>query len=155
MRNHFSIDTHTKTLKDVSREIEESKRQRKKKKVVEKDSSGELWVDRYRPKTYSDLTGDQSLFREVLKWVKQWDYCVFRKLPPQETQRDKAMRQYEDARQQNTRRFRRFDPQEVSSGCQYVDPCSFPLLFRPMILYFVQKKRFCYYPVHQDLERLL
>ncbi|KAG1151070.1 hypothetical protein G6F37_005893 [Rhizopus arrhizus] len=101
-------------LRKIEREIDESKRQRKKKKVVEKDSSGELWVDRYRPKTYSDLTGDQSLFREVLKWVKQWDYCVFRKLPPQETQRDKAMRQYEDARQQNTRRFRRFDPQETN-----------------------------------------
>ncbi|EIE90206.1 hypothetical protein RO3G_14917 [Rhizopus delemar RA 99-880] len=114
-RTGASLYLPSKTqARDVSREIEESKRQRKKKKVVEKDSSGELWVDRYRPKTYSDLTGDQSLFREVLKWVKQWDYCVFRKLPPQETQRDKAMRQYEDARQQNTRRFRRFDPQETN-----------------------------------------
>ncbi|PHZ17356.1 P-loop containing nucleoside triphosphate hydrolase protein [Rhizopus microsporus ATCC 52813] len=58
--------------------------------MIEKDNSGQLWVDKYRPKTYSDLTGDQRLFREVLRWIKQWDFCVFGKQPPQETQRDKS-----------------------------------------------------------------
>ena len=36
-----------------------------------------LWVDRYRPKRYTDLFGDECVHREVLAWVKQWDLCVF------------------------------------------------------------------------------
>lgn len=38
-----------------------------------------LWVDRYRPKRFTDLLGDERVHREVLGWVKQWDHCVFGK----------------------------------------------------------------------------
>ena len=38
-----------------------------------------LWVDRYRPKRFTDLLGDERVHREVLTWVKQWDVCVFGK----------------------------------------------------------------------------
>ena len=38
-----------------------------------------LWVDRFRPKRYIDLLGDERVHREVLAWVKQWDLCVFGK----------------------------------------------------------------------------
>jgi chromosome transmission fidelity protein 18 len=38
-----------------------------------------LWVDRFRPKRYLDLLGDERVHREVLTWVKQWDVCVFGK----------------------------------------------------------------------------
>ncbi|KAH9066444.1 P-loop containing nucleoside triphosphate hydrolase protein [Lactarius vividus] len=38
-----------------------------------------LWVDRYRPKRFTDLLGDERVHREVLAWVKQWDQCVFGK----------------------------------------------------------------------------
>ncbi len=38
----------------------------------------QLWVDKYTPKTYTGLIGDESLNRQVLSWVKQWDYCVFK-----------------------------------------------------------------------------
>ncbi len=38
-----------------------------------------LWVDRYRPKRFTDLLGDERVHREVLGWVKQWDLCVFGK----------------------------------------------------------------------------
>lgn len=41
---------------------------------------GELWVDRYRPQQYTDLLGDDRVHREVMAWVKEWDYCVFGKL---------------------------------------------------------------------------
>ncbi|KAF9651533.1 P-loop containing nucleoside triphosphate hydrolase protein [Thelephora ganbajun] len=40
---------------------------------------GELWVDRYRPQQYTDLLGDDRVHREVMAWVKEWDYCVFGK----------------------------------------------------------------------------
>lgn len=39
----------------------------------------ELWVDRYRPQQYTDLLGDDRVHREVMGWVKEWDYCVFGK----------------------------------------------------------------------------
>ncbi|KAI0063440.1 P-loop containing nucleoside triphosphate hydrolase protein [Artomyces pyxidatus] len=38
-----------------------------------------LWVDRYRPKRFTDLLGDERVHREVLGWVKEWDHCVFGK----------------------------------------------------------------------------
>ncbi|KAJ3219640.1 hypothetical protein HDU67_000128 [Dinochytrium kinnereticum] len=38
-----------------------------------------LWVDKYAPKEYIDLVGDERINREVLSWVKQWDFCVFKK----------------------------------------------------------------------------
>jgi chromosome transmission fidelity protein 18 len=38
-----------------------------------------LWVDRYRPKRFTDLLGDERVHRDVLAWVKQWDLCVFGK----------------------------------------------------------------------------
>ena len=40
---------------------------------------GDLWVDRYRPQQYTDLLGDDRVHREVMAWVKEWDYCVFGK----------------------------------------------------------------------------
>lgn len=36
-----------------------------------------LWVDRYRPRRFTDLLGDDRVHREVMAWVKEWDYCVF------------------------------------------------------------------------------
>ena len=36
-----------------------------------------LWVDRYRPKRFTELLGDERLHREVMAWVKEWDPCVF------------------------------------------------------------------------------
>ncbi|KAF9191281.1 hypothetical protein BGZ50_009496 [Haplosporangium sp. Z 11] len=42
-----------------------------------KDSNERLWVDKYRPKKYTDLMGDERVNREVLSWIKEWDQCVF------------------------------------------------------------------------------
>ncbi|TCD63546.1 hypothetical protein EIP91_005292 [Steccherinum ochraceum] len=36
-----------------------------------------MWVDRYRPQRYMDLVGDDRVHREVMAWVKEWDFCVF------------------------------------------------------------------------------
>ncbi|KAA1469409.1 hypothetical protein DENSPDRAFT_796002 [Dentipellis sp. KUC8613] len=43
------------------------------------DTDDTLWIDRYRPKRFVDLLGDERLHREVAAWVKEWDYCVFGK----------------------------------------------------------------------------
>ncbi|KAH9950273.1 P-loop containing nucleoside triphosphate hydrolase protein [Amylocystis lapponica] len=36
-----------------------------------------LWFDRYRPKRFTELLGDDRVHREVTAWVKEWDWCVF------------------------------------------------------------------------------
>ncbi|KAJ7047115.1 P-loop containing nucleoside triphosphate hydrolase protein [Mycena alexandri] len=36
-----------------------------------------LWVDRYRPRQFTDLMGNERVARETMTWVKQWDWCVF------------------------------------------------------------------------------
>ncbi|KAL8280406.1 hypothetical protein RQP46_007054 [Phenoliferia psychrophenolica] len=38
-----------------------------------------LWTDRYRPKKFTDLLGDERVHRAALLWLKEWDQCVFPK----------------------------------------------------------------------------
>lgn len=78
----------------IEKEIEEAKSRKNKKQKSSRSESTQLWADKYKPTTYMELMGDQRLNRDVLRWVKQWDYCVFKKKPSAETQRDKVMRQY-------------------------------------------------------------
>ncbi|KAE9385281.1 hypothetical protein BT96DRAFT_1007197 [Gymnopus androsaceus JB14] len=47
-----------------------------------------LWVDRYRPKTFTDLMGNDRVAREALEWLKQWDKCVFGKSKGKKRRRD-------------------------------------------------------------------
>ncbi|KAK9137857.1 hypothetical protein Sjap_008451 [Stephania japonica] len=37
----------------------------------------QLWVEKYAPKSFSELLSDEQTNREVLLWLKQWDSCVF------------------------------------------------------------------------------
>ncbi|XP_076649239.1 chromosome transmission fidelity protein 18 homolog [Halictus rubicundus] len=37
----------------------------------------ELWVDKYRPRTYIELLSDESVNRHLLHWIKLWDKVVF------------------------------------------------------------------------------
>ncbi|KAL4857961.1 Chromosome transmission fidelity protein 18 [Chlorella vulgaris] len=36
-----------------------------------------LWVDKYAPAGYIDLLSDEQINREVVRWLKGWDSCVF------------------------------------------------------------------------------
>ncbi|MFH4974686.1 hypothetical protein AB6A40_001395 [Gnathostoma spinigerum] len=36
-----------------------------------------LWVDKYAPKTFTDLLTDDRINRALLKYLKMWDECVF------------------------------------------------------------------------------
>ncbi|XP_052731273.1 uncharacterized protein LOC108326633 isoform X2 [Vigna angularis] len=36
-----------------------------------------LWVDKYAPKSFTELLSDEQTNREVLLWLKQWDSVVF------------------------------------------------------------------------------
>ncbi|KAL8128846.1 hypothetical protein V2J09_018001 [Rumex salicifolius] len=37
----------------------------------------QLWVDKYSPKSFTELLSDEHTNREVLLWLKQWDSAVF------------------------------------------------------------------------------
>ncbi|XP_061362875.1 uncharacterized protein LOC133306562 [Gastrolobium bilobum] len=39
--------------------------------------NGQLWVDKYAPKSFTELLSDEQTNREVLLWLKQWDSVVF------------------------------------------------------------------------------
>ncbi|ORY58350.1 P-loop containing nucleoside triphosphate hydrolase protein [Leucosporidium creatinivorum] len=42
------------------------------------DVDSTLWTDRYRPKRFTDLLGDERVHRSALLWLKEWDQCVFK-----------------------------------------------------------------------------
>lgn len=37
----------------------------------------ELWVDKYRPRSYLELLSDETVNRQLLYWLKLWDKIVF------------------------------------------------------------------------------
>jgi len=37
----------------------------------------ELWVDKYRPRSYLELLSDETVNRQFLHWLKLWDKVVF------------------------------------------------------------------------------
>ncbi|XP_011151397.1 chromosome transmission fidelity protein 18 homolog isoform X2 [Harpegnathos saltator] len=37
----------------------------------------ELWVDKYRPRSYIELLSDETVNRELLHWLKLWDKIIF------------------------------------------------------------------------------
>ncbi|KAI8869045.1 P-loop containing nucleoside triphosphate hydrolase protein [Ramicandelaber brevisporus] len=47
------------------------------KQQQQQQQQSQLWVDKYRPRTFVDLVSDDKTNRNVLRWLKQWDSCVF------------------------------------------------------------------------------
>ena len=37
----------------------------------------DLWTDKYRATKFVDLLGDERVHRDIMRWLKHWDYCVF------------------------------------------------------------------------------
>ncbi|KAL2918127.1 Chromosome transmission fidelity protein 18 [Polyrhizophydium stewartii] len=79
-------EVEAKRLQDqMDREILAQRQRQLRKQALEESTSDDsaqaekLWVDKYAPRMYVDLVGDERLNRQVLTWVKQWDYCVFKK----------------------------------------------------------------------------
>lgn len=69
------------------RTLRETKVTKKKKKVSKiaqeakvapgNPSIHRLWVDKYAPQGFMDLLSDELINRDVVKWMKGWDHCVF------------------------------------------------------------------------------
>ncbi|KAF6029468.1 CHTF18 [Bugula neritina] len=63
-------------LKELSEEYDEYSEEPREKE------RHRLWVDVYSPKLYIDLMSDESVNRVLLRWMKMWDYLVFKKHKP-------------------------------------------------------------------------
>lgn len=50
--------------------------------LAEAHARSQLWVDKHRPSTFTQLLGDERVHRMVLGWIKAWDPCVFKTTPP-------------------------------------------------------------------------
>ncbi|KAK0239840.1 P-loop containing nucleoside triphosphate hydrolase protein [Armillaria nabsnona] len=87
MGNLLDVPIH-RLLDNLSREkaIELSERQRPLHSSHAPEHT--LWVDRYRPQRFTDLMGNERVAREILSWVKQWDWCVFGKSKGKKRVRD-------------------------------------------------------------------
>ncbi|KAJ7685460.1 P-loop containing nucleoside triphosphate hydrolase protein [Mycena polygramma] len=75
----LSVDTATK-LQEADRQPAASEPE-----IPVEDT---LWVDRYRPRQFTDLMGNERVARETMTWVKQWDWCVFGKTRGKKRPRD-------------------------------------------------------------------
>ncbi|KAF3792213.1 Chromosome transmission fidelity protein [Nymphaea thermarum] len=45
--------------------------------LLEVTNNEQLWVDKYAPRSFTELLSDEKTNREVLYWLKEWDSCVF------------------------------------------------------------------------------
>ena len=96
-KSYYGIDVHalvdqSKTLLDAATEpatlVEETV-----VPSVEYDTRAQLrarthlWTEKYRPRKFIDLIGDERTHRSVLRWLKAWDPIVF---PSQAPSRPKA-----------------------------------------------------------------
>ncbi|XP_024380878.1 uncharacterized protein [Physcomitrium patens] len=74
-----------KMIERIERESFEQVIAASDKKMLSADTIGtvpaseheDLWVDKYAPRSFTELLSDEKTNREVLRWLKQWDPCVF------------------------------------------------------------------------------
>lgn len=45
--------------------------------IIKNVINDELWVDKYRPRSYLELLSDETVNRRLLHWLKLWDKIVF------------------------------------------------------------------------------
>lgn len=61
----------------------------------EEDAQTELWVEKFRPRSYIDLLSDDGTNRTLLMWLKLWDKLVFnkeRKVKPKKEEDDEKVK---------------------------------------------------------------
>jgi len=72
----------------LNAEDEEEAENRTNRPETTGNHGGELWVEKYTPKRYTELLSDDGTNRYVLKWLKLWDKVVFGIEPPKEKEKE-------------------------------------------------------------------
>lgn len=75
-KEHF--ERALRATKEAKRKKKASEKSEEKASCIKLDQNG-LWVDKYAPKSFLDLLSDELINRDVVKWLKMWDHCVFGK----------------------------------------------------------------------------
>ncbi|KAK6907495.1 hypothetical protein I203_101489 [Kwoniella mangroviensis CBS 8507] len=66
----------------LQQKYDEERRQAERAGMTVVKRSTVMWVDKYRPKQFTDLLGEDRVHREVMNWLKEWDKCVFKRVIP-------------------------------------------------------------------------
>ena len=66
-----------------------------------------LWVEKYKPRNFSQLLSPETINREVLRSLKQWDRYVFKKKPSKEAT--------DDRQHSNSYRNNKFDAKDAAA----------------------------------------
>lgn len=56
-------------------------------KGSERHNKTDLWVEKWRPKNFLDLVGNEKTNRRILGWLRQWSPCVFNVALPKPSQK--------------------------------------------------------------------
>ncbi|WWC88031.1 uncharacterized protein L201_002934 [Kwoniella dendrophila CBS 6074] len=64
----------------LQQKYDEERRQAERNGLMLVKKSTVMWVDKYRPKQFTDLLGEDRVHREVMNWLKAWDKCVFKRI---------------------------------------------------------------------------
>ncbi|XP_071510650.1 chromosome transmission fidelity protein 18 homolog [Diadema antillarum] len=73
-----------------------------------------LWVDKYAPRHYTDLLSDDGVNRNLLFWLKLWDYVVFGKELKQPKTKGKHEGGIKGVGQQPNKFKSKFQPEELT-----------------------------------------
>ncbi|CAO1625400.1 unnamed protein product [Sympodiomycopsis kandeliae] len=60
-------------------EQEQANRQKARARTAAAVVDPRPWVEKYRPKRFTELLGDERVHRDVMSWLKEWDQCVFKR----------------------------------------------------------------------------
>lgn len=84
---------------------------------------GETWTDRYKPKKFTELLGDERTHRQAMSWLKEWDSCVFKTTSAAALARKKQLKR---ARESANAANGGFNPGFNGADNEYVDPLGRP-----------------------------
>ena len=45
---------------------------------TQENKGSQMWTDRYKPKQFRDLVGNQGVISQLYEWLKDWDDVVIR-----------------------------------------------------------------------------
>lgn len=69
-------------MEEILKKSEKNEKEINKENIQElPKEENELWVEKYRPKSYLQLLSDESTNRALLHWLKLWDKVVFNREP--------------------------------------------------------------------------
>ncbi|XP_045451632.1 chromosome transmission fidelity protein 18 homolog [Melitaea cinxia] len=83
--NQLSLQTTYASVWQEARKIIEAKKQQSESIEISQQAetndnvANELWVEKYRPKSYIDLLSEEPVNRALLHWLHLWDKIVFKK----------------------------------------------------------------------------